>query len=559
MVELITNLDVVSKELGVDVKKRYLSVALNYDGYKAVAPKVVKRGNEKILIARHIEMANVEAQREIEKTLPKDIKVVYYNPYFTFEIPKEPAYSDFIDAFISINRTGETIAVHDDLPLQIYQWLEKNYELKFMSNTDEKVEFYMYEIAKEEVLSKFELGRKDADKTALSLIEKSPIRAELNEYIEKRKDTRFEVLDELMDEAGLKAVLCTSPLGVQEITGYGMVHHQEDGIAALYVKGENKVYIFAKKPLSYYSGDKKIKDIAKEVYSLTGDDVIGIEEQHFSLGWFNSLGFKNLNLKNAMNVIKISREKRAWEDLSYYIIAARASVYATEGALEWTKAEISKGNRITECDVENKYIALLEEFRKKNNISLSIRTFWTNCHAGARSIFPSLATDYVLTKDFNTLKIDAGVSLVDENGIHRAASDIARTATFKDNCEKAYKKFDEYMVKTVIPNVKPGMNGNDIYKLAVSEVQKELQLFKDLSLMPDVRHLSPIFNRDVGHLMALQEPVTLFFKKDAFQVVEEGMVGAIEYQWPIDGNSIGAEDIFLIGPNGGLNFTRDDL
>jgi Xaa-Pro aminopeptidase len=559
MTELITNLEAVSKEIGVNVKERYLSVVLNYDGYKSVAPKIVKKGNKQIVITRHIEKANVEAQSNIEGTFPKDAEVVYYNPYFTFNVPDTHAYPQFVEAFASVVDAGEKVVVYEDLPLEMYQWLQDKYVLELKGGDSAALNFYMYELSKKEVLDRFNLKRNVIDAAALAMIEKSPLKGKLEEYIDKRTDSRFETLEGLMDAEGLDAVLCTSPLGVQEITGHGIKHHLEDGIAALFVKGKSKVYLFATEPLIGYENGKEIGSFMQAVSELAGSGVIGVEEQHFPVGWYKNLGFEKLNLKNAMNTIKLSRENRAWEDLSYYIIAARASVYATDGALDWAKKAIKDGKRITELDVEDKYIALLEDFRRDNNLPLTIDTFWTNCHAGSRSLFPGLATNYPLDESAETLKIDAGVSIIGETGIHHSASDIARTLIFDEKAEKAYRKLEEYMLKAVIPGVKPGMSGDDIYRLAASTVQNEFEYFKGLGVAPDVDELAPVFNRDVGHLMGLQEPVTLFFKKGATQTVADGMVGAIEYQWSIKGFSIGIEDVFLVGPNGGLNFSRDDV
>ncbi|HYE81414.1 MAG TPA: M24 family metallopeptidase [Clostridia bacterium] len=558
MIEFITDLQETSRLLNTAVKNKFLSVALNYDGYRSVAPVIAKKDGRNILITRHIERGNVEALQKIDKAIPPDYQVVYYNPYFTFEPSEIAVYEDFISAVDGIAGQEGVASVHQDMPLSMYQSLAKKYDCVLAEKTVADPRFYLYTVSQAAVLEKFNQKRDQADQAALKLIENSPVKKELTAYIKNRVDTRFVLLDKLLQTNGLEAVLCTSPLGVQEITGYGITRHQEDRVAALYIKGSANVYLFSVLPLEDYGPGQQVDSFAAMVKNLVSDGPLGLEEQHFPIGWLTGLGFAELNWKNAMNMVRQLRELRAAEDLSYCIIAARISVFATDESLEWGKKEILAGRKISELDIYNKYQFLLQVFKERHNLPLKINTFWTNCHAAGRSVIPSLPFDYPLDQSCKAVKIDAGVSLIGDTGIHHAASDIARTIIFDGDVQKAYDRFESYMVKDVIPNVKAGMCGKDIYELAVSRVEKERPYFLSLGMIPDA-DLARVFNRDVGHNMGLQEPVTIFFKKDTAAAVTEGMVGALEYQWSMKNFGIGVEDLFLIGPDGGLNFSRDQL
>lgn len=64
-----------------------------------------------------------------------------------------------------------------------------------------------------------------------------------------------------------------------------------------------------------------------------------------------------------------------------------------------------------------------------------------------------------------------------------------------------------------------------------------------------------------GHPAAVssgkQESTTLFFRKgETGQALKEGMVSAIEYQWPYQGYALGIEDMFVVGPHYGINISR---
>ncbi|HYE84327.1 MAG TPA: M24 family metallopeptidase [Clostridia bacterium] len=558
MIELITDMNVVSKLLNCSVPNKFLSVSLNYDGYRTVAPKIIKSGQQSTLLTRHIEQGNVEAMQDIDKTLPKDLPVVYYNPYFLFEPACTPVFGEFIDAFTSVAGTEKQVQVHKDLPLSIYQWMSMNYEIEIYEKEIADPGFYVYEFSRADVIKRFAVGRAEADSAALKLIEKSPIKKRLEYYIKERTDTRFSVLDGLMKANGVDAILCTSPLGIQEITGFGMERHIDDMFAAYYEIESDKVQLFSVEPLEDFGQGRKVSTFGAAIKDQVNNGILGLEEQHFPLGWFRGLGFDKIKTVNAMNLVRLLREKTGSENLSYCIIATRASVFATDESLAWAKKEILGSKSITELDIYEKYLDLLKKFQKDNNIPININTFWTNCHSSKRSIIPSLPFNHQLDESARAIKIDAGVSLRGETGIHYAASDIARTIIFDDEVQKAYNKFEDYMVRNVIPNIKPGMSGKDIHELAVTQIEKERYFFENIGMIP-AGNLNETFNRDVGHLVGLQEPVTMFFTKNTGMKVDEGMIGALEYQWSYKGFGIGVEDLFVIESEGGLNYSRDGL
>lgn len=561
MVELITDIEDISSLLNVNVRKMFTMVSVGYDAYKVMAPKIVKVKNKTFLLACHLEKGNIMAQKEITKSLPSELEIIYYSPFFNFEGTDINVYPDFIDAFKKITEGEKEVIIQQNTPVSIYKLLMKNYNVKFKKEQINNSKYIMYVLSKDEVIKKFNFKRDKADKIAIKLIGKSPLKSCLEKLIFNRIDSRFETLDKLMQKDKMDAVFCTSPLGVQEITGYGLKKYQEDQLAALYNKGENNIYLFSKQPLGKEFENGKKVDIFSEISrKLTNGNVLGIEEEHFPASLLKDLEIFTGNIKNSMTLIRKSRQNRGWEDLSYYIIASRATVYAIDGALKWAGDKIMNEERISELDVENKYRVLLQNFTEKYNIPFSIVPMLTICYAGNRSIIPSLPTEYFLNSNNKSLKIDAGVSITDDYGIHHAASDITRTLILEKEIQQAYKKLENFMVKEVIPNIKPGMEGKDIYQLAVSKIEDDKDYFKNIGLLSlKVNKFDEIFNRNVGHLMGLQEPVTLFFVKNATEKVNTGMIAAIEYQWHTKNYGIGIEDNFVIGSVGGLNYSRDKL
>jgi len=558
MIELITNLDEISLLLNVDAKKKFTTVSVGFDSYKTMGPKVVVRGNNKYLLACHLEKGNITAQREIEKTLPSDVEVIFYEPYFTFDGEDLFVFPDFISAFGEIAKGESDIVLEPDIPVSMYKYFTKNFHVLFKNQKTDDLIFYQYTLSKKTVMNRMNFQRDQADTVAIDLIHNSSQKNELEKLIYDRKDTRFEVMDHLMQQEKLNAVFCTSPLSIQEITGYGLQNYCENQFASLYT-GSEKVFLFSRKPLEKYFGEgEKVNLLSAISENISENDVLGIEENHCPSFLFKELEKITKNIKDCMTPLRKNREIRGVEDLSYYIIASRATVYAIEGALEWAKNKICNKENVTETNVEKQYHYLLEKFKEKYNIPFNIVTMLTICCAGNRGPIPSLPTKYFLNPKINSLKLDAGVSVSDSLGIHHAASDITRTLLFHEKIEHGYRKLEEFMSKKVIPNVKPEMKGRDIYHLAVSPIEDRKDFFKELGMLSfEVKNFEDIFNRNVGHLMGLQEPVTLFFLKNSSEKVKKGMIAAIEYQWHTKNFGIGIEDNFVVGTTEGLNISRD--
>ncbi len=559
MIKLITDINEISSLLNINVMKMFTSVSVSFDSYKVAAPKIIKFNNKKYLFACHLEKGNLDAQKEILNSFPPDIEIIYYSPYFTFEIPSEHIYPDFISAFKKIFKTSEQILVQKNIPVSIYKLLLNEYIVKFDDEEKYNPIYNMYVISKNEIIDKMNIDRDKANKIAIELVNKSPLKSYLEELIFKRTESRFDSLDEQMEKNKIDAVLCTSPLGLQEITGYGLKKYQENyQLSALYKKGENNVYLFSKQPLEEFGKGKEVNIFVEILKKMSNCSFLGIEEDHISTSFFKELEIHIDKVQGCISCIRKSRQNRGWEDLSYYIIASRATVYAIEEALEWAKNKINKQEQISELDIEKYYELKLQEFKNNHNIPFYIEPMLTICSSGSRTVIPSLPTEYYLDKNTKSLKLDAGVSIFDHQGIHHAASDITRTLILEKKMMQAYKKLEEYMIKEVIPNIKSGMQGKEIYQLAVSKIENDKNFFKNIGLLSsNVEIFADIYERNVGHLMGLQEPVTLFFLKYAEEKVSSGMVAAIEYQWHTKIFGIGIEDNFIITKNRGLNFSRD--
>jgi hypothetical protein len=112
-------------------------------------------------------------------------------------------------------------------------------------------------------------------------------------------------------------------------------------------------------------------------------------------------------------------------------------------------------------------------------------------------------------------------------------------------------------LEKAIPGGREGRTGEEVYWAGMGPLLKEEKKLRAWKLIPQGADLRRDYNRDIGHTFGKQESTTLFFKKgERSQALKQGMISAIEYQWPYRGYALGVEDMFVVGPEYGINITR---
>jgi Xaa-Pro aminopeptidase len=211
---------------------------------------------------------------------------------------------------------------------------------------------------------------------------------------------------------------------------------------------------------------------------------------------------------------------------------------------------------VFEKDVEKSFYRLLKEFEKRKRAPLQLGPYFMVLHAGVRTPYPSLPGIFLLSGKMNSLKLDAGI-VVKDRGLILACSDLARSITTNKKGEDLYRLMEKAMLKGAIPGGREGRTGEDVYWAGMRPLLKEGKRLRAWKLIPRGGSLKRDYNRDIGHTFGKQESTTLFFKKgENSQVLQQGMVSAIEYQWPYQGYALGIEDMFVVGPKYGINITR---
>lgn len=252
------------------------------------------------------------------------------------------------------------------------------------------------------------------------------------------------------------------------------------------------------------------------------------------------------------NNLREWQESIAYFDLPFYIIGSYITKHAIVKALKFLQNNLN----ITERQVYKHYQNYLKDaFSSLNLPDISIEEYFVVLHAGDRTLIPSLPSDHMITPNSNTLKIDAGIKIL-YKGVFRAISDIARTLPLSEEAKNLYPILEKTMKEIIIPSISAGKKGCDIHKIAVDGLKARI---KDTKLLPEGKKSLNEYNRDMGHVIGRQEPVTLPLSSSCTKTIIEGTVGSVEIQWPYINHAFGVEDSYLVGLEKGINLTSGNI
>ncbi len=558
--ELITDLKAIRKEIGLRLEERTLYPRLNLDAYKDVTPILIKKGKKDYcLLVKEVETGNFTRGGSAEPVIRKHkVRTIYYSSYFTWDkLARKRA--DFPpDEASALEKTFKvkTLSVHADMALDRFRRLGQKFDLAFISPPKFPGGTWVYELSSRKVEGAFLRKRKVVNRWAWGAVGKdlkmSPKdRVLVKKYLDRRPFRAFRVLNQLMRKAGLPRVLASSPINLQEMTGIPFDRITGD-LLSLYTG--RKVYLLSPRPLQGYRGAKIFPSLREAIVTLAGSGPLGVEEKNLDIGRALALGQNRL--KNASNLFRAWREVRSGQDLGAYILGSLGTKYAMEGALEMAANRLKVRKPVLEKDVEKSFYRLLKEFAKREKTPLQLGPYFMVLHAGVRTPYPSLPGIFRLSGKMNSLKLDAGI-VVKDRGLILACSDLARSLTTNKKGEDLYRLMEKAMLEGAIPGGRDGQTGEGVYWAGMRPLLKEAKRLRAWKLIPRGGSLKRDYNRDIGHTFGKQESTTLFFKKgENSQVLQQGMVSAIEYQWPYQGYALGIEDMFVVGPKYGINITR---
>jgi len=564
-VEVISNLNAMREEIGLILENPQVVIE-NLDSLKDVGPILIKTpDNEYYLIVAEVTASDYTPGGRVFSTISKPIKTIYYRLYFTWEKSQEALkasptnHAEALARVLPVNR----VKVSRDMALDKYREFQGQFHVDLSPTTKRDIRILLYQLNKAGAISLYNKDRSSAEETATALInkvstQKSEDKALIKQSLSMSKSDRLAPLDALMKKNNVFCLLASSKIHIQGLTALPW-DEIKDGCLALY--NGHQIFVLSQEPTEH-SNLKRVneyKNLREALDNLVGNAVLGVEEKDLDIGRALEIGLDRI--KNATNLFRAWQEETAHFDLPYYVIAGQITRWATEKTLTFVEEGIKAKKNLTEMDAEEKFYELVDELLTRYNPSLSWykpsigRKKAAVMHAGTRIISPSQATNYPLSAEMNSFKIDVGIELF-HNGILHACSDVARTLVFTEEGKRFYGLLERNLLEHVIPAVKHGNTGADVYWAGISQLTKMEEKIKEWGMMPADVSLSDAFNRNIGHLLAKQNAVTLSFTKQETNRLQSGMIGSAEYVWAYRKHSLLIEDMYLVTDEKGINISR---
>ena len=564
-VEVISDLNSIREEIGLILENPQVVIE-NLDSIKDVGPILIKTpNNEYYLIVAEVTASDYTPGGRVFTTISKPVKTIYYAPYFTWEKSQEalesvpPNHADALAKALPANR----VKVSRDMALNKYREFQKQFHVDLTPFTKRDIEILVYEVNKAGAISLYNKDRSSAEATAAALInklstQKSEDKALIKERLPMSKSDRLAPLDALMKKNNVSCLLASSRIHIQGLTALPW-DDIKDGYLALY--DGRQIFVLTPEPIEHPNLKRvnEYKNLQAALDNLVGNAALGVEEKDLDIGRALEIGLDKI--RNATNLFRAWQEETAHFDLPYYVIAAQITRWATEKTLAFVEEGIKAKKNMTEMDAEEKFYELVDELLTKYNPSLSWykpligREKAAVMHTGTRIINPSQATNYPLSVEMNSFKIDVGIELF-HNGILHACSDVARTLVFTEEGKRFYDLLERNLLEHVIPAVKHGNTGADVYWAGISQLANMEEKIKEWGMMPPDLSLKEAFNRNIGHVLAKQNAVTLSFTKQETNQLQSGMIGSAEYVWAYRKHSLLVEDMYLVTDEKGINISR---
>lgn len=544
MLNLTTDSSQIASQFDLDPLRDLLFSAIRLDSHPWVAPIIAtdSSGSDPVLLVRQQEQGNV-----LSAGIPAD-RIKFYAPWVTIDprpvadIEVAPTLKDLVSELAG----GEKVELAPDIVYSHFLSLSEQLEVTVSSSP--KIPVSVYEVHGEEVLNRFAQWRQSAVPVANQLIEGVEHLTGLEKEIDGTgADSRFEGIRRICRERALDSLLVTAPPNFSELTGIAAV----EGTAVLWSGESERLFIITPRTLpapqkleqvgTYESGSAAVVALSR------GGLRIGVEEEFIGVGAAQDLQNHGATLIGVQTDLAHWRDVRDCEDLPFQVIAARATVHAIEGALEWAASELARGRAFREIDINECYLAQLKEFTRENDIPFDIEPYFTNLHSSNRMLFPGPPTEFPINEETTCIQLDAGVS-VKIDGVIVATSDMARSLPRTESAIEAYEFFFDVVREGIIGQLKPGVICEDVHEGTLDYLAPHLDRMIEIGMLGADTPFNEIYRgRNVGHLMGKQESFANELRPGYKHVLEVGSFGAAEIPWRYDNAAIGTEDLWYIG------------
>lgn len=535
---------------GFDGWYHSLPPKLGIDQFATVFPMMVAADNRRpIIVAKEIDRTNLEDVHQ------PTVEFKFHTPYFTFDALDTPsdAAPDLASALGAL--VDESTEIDPWLPTALFEDLAARLGLRRRYPRPPFVPpINCYRIPAGHVVAAMEsVTRVEAVAATRRYLDEAGAAKAFEPWLSAPSSDRFALLDQLMEQAGMDAVVASTPVNVQELSGLPASLVARD-VWAVRQRGSGDVWLLARRELPWAGLPEAAASGPKPLSRLVQGRVAH-EDLDLPMDALEGLGLAGLPLLPASHLLRRWRELRSWEDLPYYVLGAQVTVRAIEAALQVVDDAQARGDTVTELDAYERYRGVIADEIHERQLPIRVRTYFTHTHAGNRSLIPARATAFAL-QPLTSLKIDAGVEVYDTGGVLRGVSDITRSALGSSEGRSVYELLDRVLLDDVIAACRAGTTGQEVFRAAARALEPHHGELAASGFAPAGLPFEETIGRDVGHLLGKQEPATVVFERHNTERFEPGMVAAAELQWPYRDHCIGVEDVFMTTDSSPLNLTR---
>jgi Xaa-Pro aminopeptidase len=546
MARLFTDPKTVEKMSGLSLKGSMTMPTQAHDR-RYLLPAILSTTSQDYFLVRQIDCGNLTACGFTR------MPVVPFSPYWvprsTEKIPRTVA-----EAVLS-RLGGEPLTMDAATPAVVYEQLRASIGVEVEPEVAHPVD--AFRLRRSEVLQRFNHHRREVADVARRLTRSHPQAQHLDRWLADAPNPSFQLLEQMAADQGVSALLGSWGTDFQELSGLRGLLAEEEGCAALFLLGTDEIWILAPAGLNLGlpGNAKSYPSVAKAVRDIAGQGQVGFELDTLGAARLLDLRERGVPLADAGMLLRDWREEKAWYDVPYFVVGALASRQAIEGAASFAGQAIRAGVEIRERDVDRVYRNLLHEFEVESRLPVRLEFYFVNNHAGSRTILPSRPTDYPLSAGSTTLKIDAGIFVVDD-GLFHACTDLARTVTTTPAAAEVFEAMEQAVVAEIIPGIRTEMTGEQIHSLGVGKMAEHESVFRTHGYMPDDFSWRTGYVRDVGHVIERQESYTFYFRPGAKRPLHPGMIACVEIHCVHDGHNLTIEDTFVADEAGPIIISR---
>ena len=543
--EVVSDATKVRAWLGeaIDAELTYPKIFL--DSVANARPVLVRSGGRTTLVVNRSDSAPLAA-------LGPDRPVVTYGDYFDWNRSAGLPVATFAQAVDAAAGPGP-ISVGPDLPVVRHGALSAMREVVVQRPGSPEGGVATYRIPRARIEWQWRATR-DADAALITAFVSSLRRGEdLVEALDQ-PPVGFDPFDRLLVEAGLAGFLVSSPFGAELVCGRPAAAVAQFGIVCLCRPGADHVTIISRHPLdgTDLRPDGTAPSLAAAVLAECGPHPIGIEEGHLGIGAAQRLSEAGCQPQAAVALFRRWQDMRAGTDLPYFIVAANAVRAGVEHAERFIERRLASG--VTEAEADAAFDQGVARFARSLGLQDRVGPYFDIIHSGERTLLPAIAGDYPLLPGHRTIKFDMGLLVRDAFGCVRGCSDIAWTLSPDPAIREARDALRSALVDDLIPAMRPGMTGGAIHALGQDALKRIENVMARAGLMPAGASMDG-YVRDCGHTIHRTTAGSVYFLPGVTGTIEPGMLGCVEYVWPVGDAIVAVEDGYYVTETEIIPFT----